>query len=154
MAGFVAENIIEKRMPVFYPEEIAAIDPLKSAASSMCARRAENEQGCIPSSLCIPLDSLRERLGELDKSREILVYCQVGLRGYSRTRILLANGFRAKNLSGGYKTWSSATTADYDGSYVRHVSEASCSSAGGRNAYAVTTQSMPAGSSAPAPLHG
>lgn len=45
------------------------------------------------------------RLDELDKNSEILVYCRVGLRGHIATRILQQNGFRARNLSGGYLTY-------------------------------------------------
>ncbi len=130
MAGFVAQNILDKRMPVFYSEETAAFDPARHVLLDV-RTVLENEQGGIPGSHCIPVDCLRERLHEIDKSKEILVYCQVGLRGYLATRILLANGFRARNLSGGYKTWSSATTADYDGTCIKPVSEPSCSTPAG-----------------------
>ena len=49
----------------------------------------------------IPLDELRGRLSELPKNREILVFCRSGQRAYYATRILLQNGFKAKNISGG-----------------------------------------------------
>jgi NADPH-dependent 2,4-dienoyl-CoA reductase/sulfur reductase-like enzyme/rhodanese-related sulfurtransferase len=49
----------------------------------------------------IPLDELRARLGELPKDRKILVFCRSGQRAYYATRILLQNGFKAKNISGG-----------------------------------------------------
>jgi len=130
MAGFVAQNIIDKRMPVFYAEDVAGVDPSTQVLLDV-RTDAEHEQGSIPGSSLLPLDSLRERLHELDKNKEILVYCQVGLRGYLATRILLANGFRAKNLSGGYKTWSAATTADYDATYVKPVAEPTCSTPSG-----------------------
>ena len=57
----------------------------------------------------IPLDELRERLGELPKDKEILASCQVGLRGYLACRILSQKGFRCRNLSGGYKTYKAVT---------------------------------------------
>ena len=121
MAGFVARNILEKRMPVFYSEEIAALDPARGVLLDV-RTTLENEQGCIPGSQCIPVDSLRDRLSEIDKNKMVFVYCQVGVRGYLATRILLANGFRAKNLSGGYKTWSSESTVDYDGTFIKKIS--------------------------------
>ena len=66
---------------------------------------AEVANGKIPGFSNIPLDSLRERLSELDRSKPVYVTCQVGLRGYLAVRILLQNGFTAYNLSGGYKTY-------------------------------------------------
>ena len=51
------------------------------------------------------VDDLRGRLGELSKDRQILAYCQVGMRGSIATRILLQKGFDAANLGGGYKTF-------------------------------------------------
>jgi rhodanese-related sulfurtransferase len=53
----------------------------------------------------IPIDELRSRLGELPQERPILVYCQVGQRGYLAQRILTHAGFDAANLSGGFRTY-------------------------------------------------
>jgi NADPH-dependent 2,4-dienoyl-CoA reductase/sulfur reductase-like enzyme/peroxiredoxin family protein/rhodanese-related sulfurtransferase/TusA-related sulfurtransferase len=125
IAGFVGQNILEKRMPVFYADDVATVDSARQLLLDVRTAE-EHEQGAIPGSALIPLDSLRQRLQELDKSKEILVYCQVGLRGYLALRILLAHGFTAKNLSGGYKTWSSCHTLDYDPSYLKPVTEAAC----------------------------
>ncbi len=49
----------------------------------------------------IPLPELRARLGELPRDREILIICRSAQRAYYATRILLQNGFKARNLSGG-----------------------------------------------------
>jgi NADPH-dependent 2,4-dienoyl-CoA reductase/sulfur reductase-like enzyme/rhodanese-related sulfurtransferase len=125
IAGMVAGNILDGRMPVFYAEEVAGID---SARQTLLDVRTAGEyfMGTLPDATLIPLDSLRDRLNELDKNKEILVYCQIGLRGYLAVRILAAAGFRAKNLSGGYKTWSSLNSPDYDGTYVKQVIEPAC----------------------------
>ncbi len=106
MAGFVAQNIIEDKVDVFYAEEVAGIDSQKQILLDV-RTEGENKNGAIEGSKLIPVDSLRQRLGELNKNKEIMVYCQVGLRGYFACRILSQNGFKAKNLSGGYKTYSS-----------------------------------------------
>ncbi len=127
IAGFVAQNILEKRMPVFYAEDAASIDRATHILLDV-RTKTENEQGAIENSVCIPVDELRNRLGELDKRKEIMIYCQVGLRGYLAARILMQHGFRVRNLSGGYKTYLSAQTVNYDHSYVKTVPEASCSS--------------------------
>lgn len=125
IAGFVGQNILDKRMPVFYADDVAGHDPARQMLLDV-RTKDEHEQGAIPGSMLIPLDSIRDRLNDLDKSREILVYCQIGLRGYLATRILLENGYTARNLSGGYKTWSASHTVDYDATYLKPVSEPSC----------------------------
>jgi rhodanese-related sulfurtransferase len=55
----------------------------------------------VPEALDIPLGQLRARLGELPRDREIHVICRSGQRAYLATRILLQNGFKARNISGG-----------------------------------------------------
>ena len=63
---------------------------------------AEYERGTYKNSIHIPLDEIRNRISELDKSKEYLVYCRTGLRSYIACRILLQNRFKAKNITGGY----------------------------------------------------
>jgi NADPH-dependent 2,4-dienoyl-CoA reductase/sulfur reductase-like enzyme/rhodanese-related sulfurtransferase len=55
----------------------------------------------VPGAVNIPLPELRGRLKELPKDREILIICRSAQRAYYATRILLQNGFKARNLSGG-----------------------------------------------------
>jgi rhodanese-related sulfurtransferase len=55
----------------------------------------------VPGAFNIPLPELRARLGELPRDREILVVCRSGQRAYYATRVLLQNGFKARNISGG-----------------------------------------------------
>ncbi len=62
----------------------------------------EYERGTYENSIHIPLDKLRERLQELDKSKKYLVYCRTGLRSYIACRILTQNEFEVKNITGGY----------------------------------------------------
>jgi len=104
MAGFVADNILCGDMPVFYCEDIPDIDT-ETATLLDVRTSGEHRRGAIPDSTNIPVDELRSRLGELDTSKEIYLYCQVGLRGHVATRMLLQHGFKVKNLSGGYRTY-------------------------------------------------
>jgi len=67
---------------------------------------AEVQRGTIPGALPIPLNQLRARLTELPRDKELLVFCQSGQRSYNACRILMQHGFRCRNLSGAYKTWS------------------------------------------------
>jgi NADPH-dependent 2,4-dienoyl-CoA reductase/sulfur reductase-like enzyme/rhodanese-related sulfurtransferase len=55
----------------------------------------------VPGAVNIPLGQLRARLGELPRDREIHLICRSAQRGYYATRILLQNGFKARNISGG-----------------------------------------------------
>ena len=55
----------------------------------------------VPEALNIPLGQLRARLGELPRDREIHVICRSGQRAYLATRLLLQNGFNARDVSGG-----------------------------------------------------
>ncbi len=67
----------------------------------------EREFGFISGSINIRINDLRDRLEELPKDQPIYVSCQVGLRGYLASRILKNNGFKVKNVDGGWKTYSS-----------------------------------------------
>lgn len=62
--------------------------------------------GSYKDAIHIPLDDLRKRLNELDKSKTYLVYCKTGLRSYIACRILSQNGFKVKNITGGYHFYS------------------------------------------------
>ena len=67
----------------------------------MCETRSNSRWRRCPDALNIPLGQLRARLDELPRDREINIICRSGQRAYIATRILLQNGFRAKNVSGG-----------------------------------------------------
>ena len=57
--------------------------------------------------LLIPLHELPGRLGELDRTQEVIVYCHHGVRSVTAVNYLRANGFRmARNLAGGIDRWS------------------------------------------------
>lgn len=105
MAGYTAENILQKKFTPFYPDDVDGIDP-RGVLLLDVRTKEEFEAGTIPGAVNLPLDSLREELGRLPRDREIAVFCQIGLRGYLASRILLQNGFEnVKNLSGGYRLW-------------------------------------------------
>jgi adenylyltransferase/sulfurtransferase len=60
----------------------------------------------LPDALLIPLGDLAERLGDLDGTRDIVVYCHHGIRSVQATHLLRAAGFRARNLKGGVAAWA------------------------------------------------
>ena len=71
---------------------------------------AEYKKGHIPGAKNIPLRELRARLFELSNTVEIWPVCQRGQRSYYATRILMQNGFKVRNLSGGMQTYSNHKT--------------------------------------------
>lgn len=108
MAGFVADNILKKRVETILWSDVASLPA--DAVKIDVRTPAEYELGTIPGFVNIPVDELRGRLAELPKDRLIVVTCAIGLRGYLAYRILKQHGFTyVKNLAGGYKTWSAAT---------------------------------------------
>ena len=104
MAGFAAENILQKRSVLFYWNEFDKITP----QDVLLDVRTKNEYnaGRIMEAINIPLDELRSRLDELPKGKTVYIYCLGGLRGYLAQRILKQEGFTdTLNLSGGYQLW-------------------------------------------------
>jgi NADPH-dependent 2,4-dienoyl-CoA reductase/sulfur reductase-like enzyme/rhodanese-related sulfurtransferase len=102
-AGFVAANALRGDVGLCRVEEV--IDPREDQQLLDVRTPKEVEAGGIPGAINIPIDELRGRLNELPRDKELLVSCQVGLRAYLACRILSQNGFRCRNLSGGYRTY-------------------------------------------------
>ena len=103
-AAFVANNIINgDATPIHFDE----IDNLTDTQLLLDVRNPGElkTQGYIDNAINIPVDELRHRMHELPKDKEIVVYCQVGLRGNVAYRQLVNNGFKARNLIGGYRTY-------------------------------------------------
>ena len=108
IAGYVASNIVSGVMPVISWRDLKE---MKSGEVLLLDVRTPEEFsfGAIKGAVNIPLDDIRERLSEIPKDKDIVLYCAVGLRGYLALKILAGNGYsRVKNLSGGYKTYSAA----------------------------------------------
>jgi rhodanese-related sulfurtransferase len=108
MVGFVAENILHKRLNVFYWDEFEKINPGDLLIDVRTSEEYAN--GKIGNAINMPIDELRGRLNEIPKEKNIFIYCEAGLRGYLAQRILTQNGYNnVLNLSGGYKLWENCT---------------------------------------------
>jgi NADPH-dependent 2,4-dienoyl-CoA reductase/sulfur reductase-like enzyme/rhodanese-related sulfurtransferase len=94
-AGMVAANVLRGDMPVSH------WDSLNGAFLLDVREPVELVVERVPGAVNIPLPQLRSRLGELPRDREIHVICRSAQRAYYATRILLQNGFKARNISGG-----------------------------------------------------
>ncbi len=99
MAGFLIDNLKNGVVKQWYLE-----DTLPQEATWLDTRTpGEYCRGHIEGFVNIPVDELRERLHELDKSKPVYVICQSGLRSYIASRILIGNGFDAYNFAGGFR---------------------------------------------------
>lgn len=109
VSGYVAGNILCGKMTPLYWRELRDADLTK--VTLVDVRTAdEYALGHIDGALNIPLDDLRERIGEIPSDRPVYVYCGVGLRGYLASNILKENGYGdVRNLIGGIKTYKAAT---------------------------------------------
>ncbi|MBR1919120.1 MAG: CoA-disulfide reductase [Spirochaetales bacterium] len=107
MAGFMIENIATGKIKQYHWEEVEKL-PRDGSVTLLDTRTVrEYSRGHVDGYINIPVDELRERLGEIDSSKPVYVMCQSGLRSYIACRILIQNGFDAYNFSGGYRFYSS-----------------------------------------------
>ncbi|WP_043761535.1 FAD-dependent oxidoreductase [Aeromonas taiwanensis] len=107
MAGFVASNHLKGDTTLCHAAEVQARHPHQVVLDVRNTPELD-KLGRIPGAMHIPLDELRGRLDELPRDKELLISCQVGLRGHVACRLLSQHGFKVKNLSGGFKTWQMA----------------------------------------------
>jgi len=106
MAGFAAENILTDKVKQIHWNEVPGLDPEKVTLLDVRTDK-ERSTGYVPGFIHIPLDSLRERIGELDPQKPVYVHCFSGLRSYIACRILCQRGFDCTNISGGFRLYSS-----------------------------------------------
>ena len=103
MAGFMIENIANGVLKQWHLADADNL-PRDGSVTLLDTRTVwEYTQGHIDGFANIPVDELRERLGELDKSKPVYVICQSGLRSYIACRILAGNDFECYNFSGGFR---------------------------------------------------
>lgn len=108
IAGYVAQNILEGEVKAIQWHEIENLDKEKSIIIDT-RTLSEYEMGHIDNAINIPVDEMRERLSEISKDKQLILYCAIGYRGYLATQILKHNGYEnVYNLSGGYRTHTTA----------------------------------------------
>ena len=103
MAGFVIENLLTGKVKQFHWHDVDALPRDGSVILLDVRSEWEAATGRINDFINIPLDDLRERMGELDKSKPVYAHCHSGMRSYIAARILTQNGFDVCHLSGGYR---------------------------------------------------
>lgn len=109
LLGYMAENVLSGDCEVVEPAEL---DQLVRQGWRLVDVRTveESAAGSIPGSLNVPIDSLREHLDAFGDG-EFVVYCEVGQRGHTAAALLHELGIAARNLDGGYETWTASRRA-------------------------------------------
>ncbi len=103
MAGFMIENLSKGVVKQFRVSDVASL-PQDGSVTLLDARtEREYSRGHIEGFRNIPVDELRERLGEIETGKPVYVICQSGLRSYIACRILAGHGYEAYNFSGGFR---------------------------------------------------
>ncbi|WP_407334221.1 FAD-dependent oxidoreductase [Enterovibrio sp. 27052020O] len=106
-AAFVATNVMKGDVNGIHYDQLANLTDDQILLDVRNPGELESV-GTFPGAMNIPVDQLRGRMNELPKDKEIIVACQVGLRGNVAYRQLANNGFKVKNLLGGYRTWKTS----------------------------------------------
>ena len=112
MAGFVAENLLTGKV-AFSAWDVVEKDP--DSVLLDVRETAELMAFSLPNGKHIPLGQLRNRLKELDPSRQIIVFCAIGVRAYNAARILMQNGFPNVRLYPGGVRFYQSTHYQADG---------------------------------------
>ncbi len=103
MLGFIAENLRDELVDTVQWHEVEA--ELANGVQLIDVRTpGEYARGTVDGAVNIPVDDLRARIDEVEP--DVIVHCQVGLRGYLAARTLAQHGRRVRNLDGGYRTWA------------------------------------------------
>ncbi len=108
MAGFVAANILKGDMEKIDWQDLAGLDPEQDVLMDLRTKKEITEFGAVQGAVHIPVDRLRGQLDLLDKTKRYILFCAVGMRAYLAYRILTQNGFTARVMSGGYRTYLAA----------------------------------------------
>ena len=126
MAGFVIRNVIDKMI------EFSDIDAEPADNSIFLDIREDAERMAfeLPAAVNIPLGTLRDRLSELDKKKEYIIFCSIGVRSYAAARILMQNGFKnVKVYPAGTRFYQAMHYRDYK----NDITDNSIESSGGSN---------------------
>lgn len=109
MAGYLIDNLATGVLRQWHLDDLPALP--RDGSVTLLDTRTDEEyaDGHVDGFVNIPVDELRERLGELTPGKPVYVMCQSGLRSYIASRILAAHGFEAYNFSGGYRFYDAVT---------------------------------------------
>lgn len=103
-AGYVAENIRSGLMEPIHWHELPSLDRNRYQIVDV-RTKSEYSKGSIDGSVLMPVDDLRQMLDRIDKTKTVVLFCKSAVRSYIAARILMQNGFKVKNVMGGWLTY-------------------------------------------------
>ena len=109
LLGYMAENVLSGDCDIVDPSELTEL-VAKGWPVIDVRTVEEHTKGAIAGSVNLPIDLLRENLDALGHG-PVVVYCEVGQRGHTATALMRELGIEARNLDGGFQTWSAWTRA-------------------------------------------
>lgn len=109
MAGFMIENLATGIVKQWHWDQEPSLPRDGSVQLLDVRTTSEYQHGHIEGFTNIPVDSLRDRLNELDAGKPVYTICQSGVRSYIACRILTQHGFNCFNFSGGYRFYAAVT---------------------------------------------
>lgn len=115
MAGFVIENLLAGRVKMIHWNEVDSFIAEKNP--QIVDVRPVNlfMDGFIDGAKSIPYEQFRKRFEKkIDKTRPVLVVCNMGLNSYNCCRILTQLGYEAYSIAGGYRLYASAKLGTWD----------------------------------------
>ncbi|WP_312634435.1 FAD-dependent oxidoreductase [Oscillibacter sp.] len=109
MVGFMIENLEKGAVKQFHWDEVDALP--RDGSVTLLDTRTEEEyaDGHAEGFMNLPVDELRQRMGELPTGKPLYVMCQTGLRSYLACRVLCQSGYDCYNFSGGYRLYGAVT---------------------------------------------
>ena len=103
MAGFMIDNLARGQLKQWHLADEEKLPRDGSVILLDTRTAAEYNRGHVAGFRNIPVDELRERIGELEPGKPVYVICQSGLRSYIASRILAGSGYETYNFSGGFR---------------------------------------------------
>ena len=103
MAGFMIDNLARGQLKQWHLADEEKLPRDGSVILLDTRTAAEYNRGHVAGFRNIPVDELRERIGELEPGKPVYVICQSGLRSYIASRILAGSEYETYNFSGGFR---------------------------------------------------
>lgn len=106
MGGMVAANILRGEVRTITPAQLNEIKDQDDVLLVDVRTPQEFKKGSIKGAILIPVVEIRTRYQELDNTKRVILYCEVGYRAYNACRFLLQKGYDVYNVSGGYDAYA------------------------------------------------
>jgi len=105
MAGYVGANILKGDVEDIHWDEFDGLNMDETVLVDLRPKDMIKKFGAVEGAMHIPANTLRDKLPSLDRSKTYILICVIGLRGYVGYRMMVQEGFKVKNFSGGHEIY-------------------------------------------------